>query len=85
MVPVVFVSGVEKGNLPSFYSVREEGELREKKLDEQRRLFYVALTRAKQHLFVTYVNKRGDFGKKRSQFLVELGVESEEMEDSRNE
>ncbi|GAK56867.1 ATP-dependent DNA helicase PcrA [Candidatus Vecturithrix granuli] len=76
--PVVFVAGVEKGNLPSFYSVREEGELREKKLDEQRRLFYVAMTRAKQKLFVTYVNKRGEFPKKRSQFLIELGIETQE-------
>ena len=64
-LPVVFVSGVEKGNL-------------QKKLAEQRRLFYVAMTRAKQKLIVTYVNKRGDYAKKRSQFLVELGVESEE-------
>ena len=76
--PVVFVCGVEKGNLPSFYSVREEGELREKKLDEQRRLLYVAMTRAKQKLFITYVDKRGDFPKKRSQFLIELGVETRE-------
>ena len=76
--PVVFVCGVEKGNLPSFYSVREEGELREKKLDEQRRLLYVAMTRAKQKLFITYVDKRGDFPKKRSQFLIELGVETQE-------
>ncbi len=77
--PVVFVSGVEKGNLPSFYSVREEIDyLREKKLDEQRRLFYVAMTRARRKLFVTYVNKRGQYPKKRSQFLIELGVESEE-------
>ena len=77
--PVVFIAGVEKGNLPSFYSVREEGDLREKKLDEQRRLFYVAMTRAKYKLFVSYVNKRGDFPKKRSQFLIELGVETDEM------
>ena len=76
--PVVFISGVEKGNLPSFYSLREEGELRDKKLDEQRRLLYVAMTRAKHKLFVTYVNKRGEYPKKRSQFLIELGVESEE-------
>ncbi|PIE33275.1 hypothetical protein CSA56_12465 [candidate division KSB3 bacterium] len=76
--PIVFVCGVEKGNLPSFYSVREEGELREKKLDEQRRLFYVAMTRAKYKLFVTYVNKRGDYPKKRSQFLIELGIELQE-------
>ena len=60
--------------------MREEGELREKKLDEQRRLFYVAMTRAKYKLFVTYVNKRGRFSpKKRSQFLIELGVETEEI------
>jgi len=76
--PAVFVSGVEKGNLPSFYSVREEGELGQKKLNEQRRLFYVAMTRAKQKLIVTYVDKRGEYGKKRSQFLVELGIETEE-------
>lgn len=82
--PVVFVAGVEKGNLPSFYSVREEGELREKKLDEQRRLFYVAMTRAKQKLFVTYVNKRGEFPKKRSQFLIELGIETQEELDEIN-
>ena len=78
--PVVFVSGVEKGNLPSFYSVREEGELGEKKLNEQRRLFYVAMTRAKQKLVVTYVDKRGEYEKKRSQFLVELGVETPDTE-----
>ena len=76
--PLVFVCGVEKGNLPSFYSVREEGELREKKLDEQRRLLYVAMTRAKYKLIVTYADKRGDFPKKRSQFLIELGIETQE-------
>jgi DNA polymerase III epsilon subunit family exonuclease len=79
--PVVFVSGVEKGNLPSFYAVRENGELRQKKIDEQRRLLYVALTRAKQQLFITYVQKRGDYAKKRSQFLVELGIETAESEE----
>jgi len=76
--PLVFVCGLEKGNLPSFYSVREEGELREKKLDEQRRLFYVAMTRAKYKLIVTYADKRGNFPKKRSQFLIELGIETQE-------
>ncbi|MBD3307015.1 hypothetical protein GF339_11410, partial [candidate division KSB3 bacterium] len=76
--PIVFISGVEKGNLPSFYSVREEGSLRDKKLDEQRRLFYVAMTRAKHQLFITYVDKRGEYPKKRSQFLIELGIESQE-------
>jgi DNA polymerase III epsilon subunit family exonuclease len=83
--PVVFISGVEKGNLPSFYSVREEGELGQKKLDEQRRLFYVAMTRAKQKLIVTYVGKRGEYERKRSQFLIELGVESAETESETEE
>ncbi len=39
------------------------------------------MTRVKHKLFVTYVNKRGEYPKKRSQFLVELGVEPEENVD----
>jgi len=38
------------------------------------------MTRAKQKLIVTYVDKRGEYEKKRSKFLVELGVEAEETE-----
>ncbi|TAJ10309.1 MAG: ATP-dependent helicase [Nitrospirae bacterium] len=45
----VFVLWVVDGRFPSAYSFATEEEL-----EEERRLFYVAVTRAKQHLFLTY-------------------------------
>ncbi|MFM8551075.1 MAG: ATP-dependent helicase [Nitrospiraceae bacterium] len=45
----VFVLWVVDGRFPSAYSFASEEEL-----EEERRLFYVAVTRAKQHLFLTY-------------------------------
>jgi DNA helicase-2/ATP-dependent DNA helicase PcrA len=32
-------------------------------IDEERRLFYVAMTRAKEHLYLTHVNRRRIFGR----------------------
>lgn len=44
-------------------------------LQEERRLFYVALTRAKKHLFLSWAkNYGGKLNKKPSQFLVETGL-----------
>lgn len=48
--PVVFVWR-RKGNLPSFYSVREEANYGRKSSMSKRSL-YVAMTRAKQKLFI---------------------------------
>lgn len=45
---VIFVLGMEKGSFPT-----ERGDL-----NEQRRLFYVAMTRAKEKLFLCYAKKR---------------------------
>ncbi len=45
---VIFVLGMEKGSFPS-----SDGEI-----EEQRRLFYVAMTRAKEKLFLCYAKKR---------------------------
>jgi len=45
----VFVIWVVDGRFPSAYSFLTDGEL-----EEERRLFYVAVTRAKRHLFMTY-------------------------------
>ncbi len=45
----VFVIWAVDGRFPSAYSFATEDEL-----EEERRLFYVAVTRAKQHLFLTY-------------------------------
>lgn len=45
----VFIIWVLDGRFPSIYSITTDDEL-----EEERRLFYVAATRAKQHLFITY-------------------------------
>ena len=69
----VFISGVEKDLFPH----RNSYELED--IEEERRLFYVAITRAKNHLFITYSKKRNLFGKESSQmpseFIEELPKE----------
>jgi DNA helicase-2/ATP-dependent DNA helicase PcrA len=67
----VFVVGLEEKLFPSFMSMdTQEG------LDEERRLFYVAITRAEQFLTVSYANSRYKFGEMRynqpSRFLEEI-------------
>lgn len=53
----VFVGGVEESLFPSAMSINTREEL-----EEERRLFYVAVTRAKQRLWLTYSNSRYRFG-----------------------
>ncbi|MBM4124469.1 MAG: ATP-dependent helicase [Nitrospira sp.] len=53
----VFVLWVVDGRFPSAYSFASEEEL-----EEERRLFYVAVTRAKQHLYLTYPINEYDKG-----------------------
>lgn len=53
----VFVVGLEEGLFPSQMSVNSREEL-----EEERRLFYVAVTRAKHYLFVTYALQRYKYG-----------------------
>jgi len=59
--PVVFIAGAEEGIFPS----DKDGES-EDALSEERRLAYVAITRAKERLFVTYSRERMLYG--RTQF-----------------
>lgn len=70
---VVFIVGVEKGIIPSD-KITDIDEL-----EEERRLFYVAMTRAKEYLYISYCNERTRFGKKYqtfpSQFIDELPTE----------
>jgi ATP-dependent DNA helicase UvrD/PcrA len=56
--PVVFVAGCENGLLP-FQPI--DGDVSD--IDEERRLFYVAMTRAKERLYITFAKKRNRFGK----------------------
>lgn len=53
----VYVGGVEETLFPSGMSINTREEL-----EEERRLFYVAVTRAKQKLWLTYANARYRFG-----------------------
>ena len=50
--PVVFIVGMEQNVFPHERSLRENG------LDEERRLFYVAITRARELLYLTYCGER---------------------------
>ncbi len=56
--PVVFTVGMEEGVFPGFRSIGEEEEL-----EEERRLCYVALTRAKEKLYLTCAAQRMLFGR----------------------
>lgn len=54
---VVFVAGLEEMLFPNALSINTREEL-----EEERRLFYVAITRAKQKLWLSYANARYRFG-----------------------
>ncbi len=55
--PCVFAVGLEENLFPSSMSLYDRDQL-----EEERRLFYVAITRAKERLWVTYANSRYRFG-----------------------
>ena len=55
--PVVFLIGMEEGIFPGYKSISEPTEL-----EEERRLCYVGITRAKQQLFLTCSKQRTIFG-----------------------
>ena len=68
---VVFMVGMEEGLFPHSRSMMDKNEL-----EEERRLCYVGMTRAKEKLFLTYSRKRLFFGQKTtnivSRFILEL-------------
>lgn len=66
--PMVFIVGLEEGILPHSRSIEDIYQL-----EEERRLFYVGITRAKERLFVTHAHRRFIFGRRnesiKSRFL----------------
>ena len=67
--PVVFVTGVNDGSIPIYLSTGDE-----EKLEEERRLFYVALTRARERLYLSYPLRRPNWSRpnRPSRFLSDL-------------
>ena len=72
--PVVFLIGMEEGIFPGYKSIGEE-----KELEEERRLCYVGVTRAKENLYLTNSKQRTTFGSTThnppSRFLSEIPKE----------
>ena len=56
--PVVFIAGAEKGIIPHERSAGEEGDEEGGSIEEERRLFYVAITRAREKLYITSCRSR---------------------------
>lgn len=71
--PLVFVVGMEEGLFPSFRSM---DDLDPSSVEEERRLAYVGMTRARENLFLTYTQSRRVWGQEQfhqpSRFLDEL-------------
>lgn len=72
--PVVFLVGLEDGLFPHSRSLSDASDI-----EEERRLAYVAMTRAENHLYVTHAVKRRVYGEELasepSQFLNEMPLE----------
>ena len=69
--PVVFVAGLEEGLFPLEQATQEKSEL-----EEERRLFYVGVTRAEERLYLSWARSRYRYGEQqnntRSRFLEEV-------------
>ncbi|MCX6726748.1 MAG: UvrD-helicase domain-containing protein [Candidatus Shapirobacteria bacterium] len=81
---VVFLVGMEEGILPHSRSMLDDAGI-----EEERRLCYVGITRAKDYLFITYASKRLFFGKSSlnepSRFLIDIPDHLIEYVASQNE
>lgn len=77
--PVVFIAGAEEGLLPIHRAVEAEA-FDPAPMEEERRLFYVGVTRAKRLLYITYAQSRMSYGQYRqgdqSRFLNTIPAET---------
>ncbi len=64
--PIVFVTALEDDIFPHMYSKEEKNN------EEERRLFYVAITRAKERLFLSYVESRNNRRMEISPFIKDI-------------
>jgi DNA helicase II / ATP-dependent DNA helicase PcrA len=79
--PTVFIAGCEDGVFPHSRALDEGG------LEEERRLFYVGITRAMRQLYLTHARRRAIFGSQAyglpSRFLAEIPLELTDREEQR--
>lgn len=77
--PAVFIAGAEEGLLPIYRAVEAEA-FDESAMEEERRLFYVGITRAQKLLYITYAQSRMTHGQYRagtiSRFIEPIPAES---------
>ncbi len=95
--PIVFICGLEENLFPTSRSI-DESRLNPQAIEEERRLCYVGITRARERLFLTYANRRYAYGNmiecEPSRFLQEIpdelysvkreGVQTNPREPGRN-
>lgn len=78
--PVVFIAGLEEGVFPGMQSSFDDAEV-----EEERRLAYVAITRAKKQLYITTTASRMMFGRttrnRPSRFVLEIPPDYKETQD----
>lgn len=79
----VFITGVEEDLFPSYMTLNSP-----KELEEERRLFYVAITRAMENVFISYASTRLKWGLlvncRSSRFISEIDEQFIEQEDAFN-
>ncbi|WP_183860152.1 ATP-dependent helicase [Pectinatus brassicae] len=68
----VFLIGLVEDELPSFQSIKKGNSSRE--MEEDRRNCFVAITRTKKSLFLSYSKSYYGWNKKTSRFLSEIGL-----------
>jgi DNA helicase-2/ATP-dependent DNA helicase PcrA len=73
----VFIAGLEEGLFP--HEKMNEDKMSPEQAEEERRLFYVALTRARKQLYLSYAQLRTVFGRQQvnmpSQFILDIPAE----------
>jgi len=73
----VVLMGLEKNSIPGYHALREDPDDDrpiEKKIEEQRRLLYVGITRGKNEVILTAVKNRGGWENESSPFLKDLNI-----------
>ena len=82
--PIVILSGVEEGLFPNSSSFHDD-----KEMEEERRLFYVALTRAEKLVHITHASTRNRYGNQtipaiKSRFIDEIPDEYTDKFENKN-